>query len=116
MRISDWSSDVCSSDLLPARAVAVFPVAALGLGEAVTIRERLGIAPEKPQAVEEIAHLGSPLAIVRFVTCFPWSSCGGLGREPRYSARRTTDWPAQRGWFGMGGLCPGPGNPGPGAL
>src|SRR3546814_14824275 len=75
--------------VLPARAVAVFPVAALGLGEAVTIRERLGIAPEKPQAVEEIAHLGSPLAIVRFVTRFPWSSCGGLGREPRYSARST---------------------------
>src|SRR3546814_19583526 len=102
MRISDWSSDVCSSDLLPARAVAVFPVAALGLGEAVTIRERLGIAPEKPQAVEEIAHLGSPLAIVRFVTCFPWSSCGGLGREPRYSARSTTAWPAPGGWFQIG--------------
>src|SRR3546814_5916964 len=48
MRISDWSSDVCSSDLVPARAAAGLRVGCndlhAGFDEVVPILDVLGIA------------------------------------------------------------------------
>ncbi len=42
--------------VLPARTVAVLPVAAFGLGETVAVGERFRLALEELQAVKEIAH------------------------------------------------------------
>src|SRR3546814_3234124 len=65
MRISDWSSDVCSSDLDPGDTIAIGvecqfaavrrpggrPIASLGLGEILFLSSRYGIDPNiAPQA------------------------------------------------------------------
>src|SRR3546814_1952402 len=50
MRISDWSSDVCSSDLA-VRRPGGRPIASLGLGEILFLSSRYGIDPNiAPQA------------------------------------------------------------------
>src|SRR3546814_8747961 len=48
MRISDWSSDVCSSDLLPAVLVAVHDDAVAILGEPLLLRIARGRQCEPP--------------------------------------------------------------------
>src|SRR3546814_2329535 len=54
MRISDWSSDVCSSDLIDATLKADMPPVALPKREymehAKTLWEKLGLPPLKPEA------------------------------------------------------------------
>src|SRR3546814_20044424 len=49
MRISDWSSDVCSSDLLAALAAMLFAVVAILRGQR-----------DSPQSAAPLAALGTP--------------------------------------------------------
>src|SRR3546814_5180222 len=53
MRISDWSSDVCSSDLL---IIAVGPAAALGLYREIRNNRRITPLPGKYYAVDVDVH------------------------------------------------------------
>src|SRR3546814_3885418 len=69
MRISDWSSDVCSSDLVVVRNVA-----------AGTISKRLGIAEGTvlPRSIVEYYYkndeLGDPLVSEEHITAFGWAT------------------------------------------
>src|SRR3546814_6382712 len=87
MRISDWSSDVCSSDLqdliVAGRALVLAQVVGVGLGIAFgAVGNRHGVARDgvvaaaRPDGV--VAGVGSP--VVRLVV--------GLGRGPTVLNRR----------------------------
>src|SRR3546814_3019197 len=78
MRISDWSSDVCSSDLGAGRVLVITKLSAAGLPEAVAVQAPCG-APLHgyPQLPESLATSGAPL---RMASPLPAASAH-LGRK-----------------------------------
>src|SRR3546814_8398936 len=58
MRISDWSSDVCSSDLQPGAACAAHGRGAPRVAEQLPdrVRQRLGVARRHYQAIDIIGN------------------------------------------------------------
>src|SRR3546814_3795913 len=55
MRISDWSSDVCSSDLLHRLEAAVVGIARRRTGNGGVLRPRAALAGGKPGAAARVA-------------------------------------------------------------
>src|SRR3546814_4561335 len=74
MRISDWSSDVCSSDLLPTGLISRFPVERLDQAQAgqtiiveLTAQDyRPGRSPRAPFGVEAFDDAGDHVRLVYF--------------------------------------------------
>src|SRR3546814_20903318 len=68
MRISDWSSDVCSSDLLdpPALVVGEVPMERVELGERHAVDHPLHIL-DRPEMARRIEHHHTPGACGRLV-------------------------------------------------
>src|SRR3546814_4596824 len=65
MRISDWSSDVCSSDLLARRLLAgLARPARTRLGDPLTGASRLDDRARHPQPVARAAGAGDDLVVV----------------------------------------------------
>src|SRR3546814_9663225 len=60
MRISDWSSDVCSSDLVRAGAIAVEKLKLLGIGQTIA-QPSVDIGLEHRNIVKNLARCQNPV-------------------------------------------------------
>src|SRR3546814_17200437 len=79
MRISDWSSDVCSSDLTHAKTI--FTSGSTGKPKAVIQTQRIltGIVAQHQAMYEEADHETQARAFLSWV---PWSHVGGNNTLP----------------------------------
>src|SRR3546814_11588339 len=90
MRISDWSSDVCSSDLQNA-AVAIAVARALGLGDA-GIAAALKSYSSLPHRMERIAERNGVLYVNDSKATNPASTAPALAAHPPDAGRPRLPW------------------------
>src|SRR3546814_11103037 len=101
MRISDWSSDVCSSDLLLQRNLVT------GVGS-VGAHLATGLAA---QIRAQFAQLGGPARQQRDIVALACKRFGQRGADTGPGANDETHWPAFRLLATWRGTACGPGNP-----
>src|SRR3546814_5598801 len=92
MRISDWSSDVCSSDLRAPRLLAGLLCLGLGLGLALAWGSAQGAETTtllRSDAPQTLSGDGDRVLIVEGPFGLAWQSAGG-----RFSIQATAEGPA----------------------
>src|SRR3546814_13600980 len=82
MRISDWSSDVCSSDLT---STVIGNTTTNDTVRTAQLRRAMIMPPRSPGAAQ---HIGGPLPPQRLLPTTPRRDVGSGGDGPRPSARR----------------------------
>src|SRR3546814_1305894 len=65
MRISDWSSDVCSSDLLSTGLLWKLPAELAHLPDTTDVADRFGIVEWIPPVPKELLAIAMPLTAAR---------------------------------------------------
>src|SRR3546814_20750358 len=89
MRISDWSSDVCSSDLgAYARASGYPDIGLLTMSEVVRWIGMAADAVEIPVIADADAGYGNALNVVRTVREFAKAGCAGFHLEDQVSPKK----------------------------
>src|SRR3546814_11906990 len=125
MRISDWSSDVCSSDLLRRDLATEIPAQLIGIGRALDpwqppkrLEQDGGIRHPKPRGRGRLVELhaigafgeGDELLVAHRAAGNVGTLRVAIAPGLRCTPRRALAWRNMRGWYGdvrcNGGLVP----------